>query len=162
MSGYYDDLLWSSIAGIVLGGGILIVLQKYPGEPFDYSSDFDKEEISLNKKTDTEEKVVSVKDVIDDITEESVLEKTQKLQKCLGISDDVIREAVRKTKADSKKGIDIDDGVNIYKAIDYFIYAAFICGMLYFANIMTGGQIYRVFHGIFRREFEALNLPTPR
>lgn len=179
---FQNEILTSSLIGIIIGIGVLTILQKYPGEPFSYDINEEEENERKQKnkkknikkeKTDEdnyddnkleenkEEKEYSVNEVLENITEESILQKTVRFRKTFGIKEEVVREAVRKTKEESKSGIQVDDGISLIKAADWVIFFIVICCGLYILDIVTNGQVYGVLYGLFPNEFETLNLHRP-
>ena len=164
---YSQDILWSAFTGLILGIAIIVALRYYPGEPFDYVTKDEKEDIAtpvVSNETHGAERdeVVTVEQVLEGITEESVLEKTERARKTFGISEDTIRTAVRKTKEDAKNGVSLDDELFSWSDIlNVVVWCASLFATLYLFNNVTNGEIYRIFHGLFRTEFEAMNMPLP-
>jgi Fe2+ transport system protein B len=157
-----EDLVVSSVVGLVVGVALLVLLQRYPGKPFRYDNMKEDEREENETPTTTEKKKeYSVNEVLEEMTEESVIKKTSKLRKVLGIDEEVIRKAVRKTKEEARTGTVAGDEVNVMRIIDWVVFLILIFGALYFVNIGTNGQVYRVFHGLFPSEFETMKLPRP-
>ena len=172
---FQNDLFVSSLIGLIIGGGLLIFLQKYPGKPFKYEINEDEEErneeteeknkrnkrIQQEQERKDERDNYTVSEVLDTISEDSIVKKTIRLRKTFGIDEEVVRKAVRKTKEESKLGINSDDEINYLKVFDWLFFLIVIGCALYFVNYATQGQVYRVLYGLFPDEFETLNFHRP-
>jgi Fe2+ transport system protein B len=168
--GAMDDLVISSFFGLAVGGTLLALLQRYPGKPFRYDNMSEEEAKKTEDENETatessegskKKKEYSVNEALEAMTEESVIKKTTKLRKVLGIDEEIIRKAVRKTKEEARTGAMVGDEVSIMRITDWVVFLVIIFGALYFVNVVSNGQVYRVFHGLFPAEFETLNLPRP-
>jgi hypothetical protein len=161
------DLAWSAAVGLAAGGALLFFLQKFPGKPFKYgASDDDSSSERIDPNANDEQvigkkKEYSVNEVLETMTEEDVIKKTTKLRKVLGIDEEVVRKAVRKTKDEARSGNSPGDDNHIVKIADWVVFLILVAAALYFLDISTNGQVYRVFHGLFPAEFATLKLPRP-
>eukprot|EP01041_Mallomonas_annulata_P014719 gene14719-31291_t len=159
------DLIISSLIGLILAGGIIIFLSRNPGKPFDYSTgeyidlystqNSEKSEGNENNENDVG---LDLSESIQRISEEDLLKKTASLQKFLGLSEDDIRHAVRKTNKELDTGIIEQDNVSWSKIFDWILFIVALCIIGYFANKQTNGDIGRVLAGLFPREFETLGI----
>jgi hypothetical protein len=186
---YSQDLLMSALSGGLLCISIIVLLQYFPGEPFDYSTiendenednvitkskssltevtvtsteSTERSQVLEEEKNDQSNRETTVKEVMEGITEEGVLKKTELIRKTFGISEEIIRTAVRKSKEDAMSGNVEEEVISYNGLLNMIVFCSAIYSILYLLNAATDGQVYRVFHGLFRTEFEALKMPLPR
>jgi hypothetical protein len=160
------DLAVSAAVGVVVGGTLLMLLHRFPGEPFKYDASGDDQIERKARESEAadsieKKKEYSVNEVLEKMTEEDVIKKTTKLRKVLGIDEEVVRKAVRKTKDEARTGVSPGDNNHIVRITDWAVFLTLIFAGLYFINLSTNGQVYRVFHGLFPAEFDTLKLPRP-
>lgn len=139
-----NDLAISSMAGLGLAVGLIVVLNMYPGEPFDYKSAVDGD-MGLGDDINEEEKAKA---------EETVV-KSKKLQKILGMSGEQLKEALEKAKKDPPPP---DTYFNACKLIEYIVYILLFGIAFFILNIITNGDLGRMVVGMFPVEMESLGI----
>jgi Fe2+ transport system protein B len=155
------DLVISSCLGAVFGLGIIFVFSKYPGKPFDYGADTElsDSEVRLSKKNDDyNNNESSANDIIKNINEDEFVNKTCKLRERMGISEEVVRKAVRKSKNDVLNKKNIEDQFDYYYLLEWIILIIAIFISIYAINHSTGGDLMDRLRGLFPLEFETLGL----
>lgn len=141
------------VYAIVTGGALAVVFIAYSGNKplIKFSSDSDSADEAANGTTENKDK-----NAIDEhLSEEETLARTAKLQKVFNISDETVREAVRKTKMDSSNGY-VDDPFNVVKVVEWAVFFGLLFGLCYWLNENTNGEFLRSLQMAFPREFETL------
>ena len=162
-----EDLLISSFLGLLLGFSIITFLTYFPGKPYDYSS-ITNEETDLNVTNgpgDAPAASANYLEQLNGISEDDVVKRTESLQKFLGLSEEDVRQSVRKTKAEHAKShrseervMDIDGSISWTKILDWIVYSLFLIFVFAAINNYSRGNLLKVLWGIFPQEFETLGL----
>ena len=160
-----QDLLYSCAGGIFVAFGIIIFLSYNPGKPFDYSTgqyvDYPISSAESNKKQDSDGNKENGEMLrkLQNMSEEDLVKRTGSLQKFLGLSEDDVRKAVRKTKDSATSDANNSDNFTSWiKMLDWAVFLFAIVFIVFLINQQTNGDFARILAGIFPREFEALGL----
>lgn len=178
-----QELFGSAVLGAVFSLGVIYLLNKYPGRPFDYVNDRYIDSVSHKKKNDDapdaynhqfdadfgengikndEDSLNDVKKYVENIDEDNVVSRSRSIQKVLGISEEDVRDAVRKTKEDVRGGSLVEsDGFTLSQLLDIIVIIGMIIACLYFVDMEAHGihgDLSRVLQALFPQEFETLGI----
>eukprot|EP00607_Mallomonas_marina_P001062 CAMPEP_0182427644 /NCGR_PEP_ID=MMETSP1167-20130531/18942_1 /TAXON_ID=2988 /ORGANISM="Mallomonas Sp, Strain CCMP3275" /LENGTH=126 /DNA_ID=CAMNT_0024610025 /DNA_START=175 /DNA_END=552 /DNA_ORIENTATION=- len=124
------DLAVSAVIGVVLAISIIVFFSYYPGKAFDYStgeyidlnpnSSQSSKEKANNNETDEDTTQLGFDASLEQLSEEDFLKKAGSLQKFLGLSEDDIRKAVRKTNKQISTGkLEEPEHISWAKCLDW-------------------------------------------
>lgn len=104
-----------------------------------------------------DKKIASVNIYLD---EEKVLQKTKFIQNTMGISPNLIQEAVRKTNLELKNGTPVNE-IELMSSFsvlfDSFVAVVVFLVSFYCLNVLSKGELGRIAAGLFQTELESFN-----
>ncbi|CAK4082349.1 unnamed protein product [Aphanomyces euteiches] len=132
---------WSVFLGVALGGILLVLLNYFPGEPFDYSIQNDPPAVP-------ETNALSLKTEEEEIDRAARAVRVDKLQAMLGLEEEKIRNLVAQAKRDALARKPPTSPTNYMALADRMVYLSFFALLCYFAyhdyniNVMDIGAHY--------------------
>jgi hypothetical protein len=146
------DLIISSLIGFLISLPLIYFASQ--NKPFFEYKDEDQHE---SKAAEISSKLNVIVD------EERVQKRTEKLQKLLGLSPELISKAVRQTNEDiASEGKDnISSGFDWMRVwsslLDYIVIGSVFMITFYSLNSVSDGELMRMIEGMFRTEFDSIN-----
>lgn len=162
MTSFVSLLLYSSILGFTLTVGIVLLLKKYPGKPFNYGMDGGD-----NKKNDDSGSIASEEDtspfsdpLLKNLSDDEMVIRFAALKDKLGLTDEQLKQSIRDAKAKYDKPKHemmgpMDDGKSAVRMADSFIHVCMLIAGFYAMNLATNGELMGFVSGLLPREYEA-------
>ncbi len=148
----YMELMVSAGIGIVISALIITVGNAKSGKTSKDVTEDTKENDHISNDDDDKSIVIN---------EDKFVEKTKKLQKLLGLSEEQVHEVLKETNKNlknSKQGSVPEDEISWFSMLDTLVFLVFIGCLFYSINLLSHGDFGRVLLGLFPKEFESLNL----
>lgn len=151
---------------VLLGFGLSIVLIKFASitdNHRDISVDKKKNDDYVeNEKETIDLQTIDSKTVL--IDEEKFLKKSSFLLNTLGVSEDQMRDVIKKTNNDIKSSdsssskLETNSSFSLFGFVDLIVYLILAYISFNSVNIMTRGELGRILTGLFPTEIDSLNL----
>ncbi|RHY30944.1 hypothetical protein DYB32_003907 [Aphanomyces invadans] len=149
-----------------MGSLIILVLNYFPGEPFDYSI---KQEIPVEGDDEIQQEVPAPiaasaqrsKRVELEVEKTARALRIDKLQELLGLEESKIQELVAQAKRDTLNGVSPTPPVNYMARADRVVYVTFLALMCYFAWRDYGLNVLDLFAYVFPTEAATLRQLLP-
>jgi hypothetical protein len=165
-----QESIASIVIGALLGIAVVIFLQYFPGEPFEYvpnkspglvaEEPMPVESLITSPGENATLKQCREKSEIE-AEKEARLLRVEKLQKMLGLEEDKIKEMIAQAKQDTLDGKTVTEPTNYMAIIDKLVYLTFFAMLCYFANRDYGLNIFEVLEFAFPKETDTLRQLFP-
>jgi hypothetical protein len=164
MTHTYIETCEDFVLSIVVGGLLSFVLIHF-GSKKTVVSEKVKEIFEGTNSEENDESKVSKEEQTVFINEQSFIEKTKKIQKVLGLTEEQIKEAIKETNDQLKKGVSndvVEDSFSWASVMDGCVILFVVIAVCQSINIMTHGDFARAMAGFFPNEVESIKVATDR